>query len=100
VLSFLAESVALCAVGALLSMLLFSVWGGEIAPRAFGVGVAPFLPAAYKDTLVNALTLAPDISPDTFGLLAIVCIAAALAGSAWGIWQIVRLSPMEAMRHE
>jgi len=100
VLSFLTEAVALCAVGALLSMLLFSVWGGEIAPRAFGVGVAPFLPAAYKDTLVNALTLAPDISPDTFGLLAIVCIAAALAGSAWGIWQIVRLSPMEAMRHE
>src|SRR5438093_4420630 len=48
VLSFLTEAVALCAVGALLSMLLFSVWGGEIAPRAFGVGVAPFLPAAYK----------------------------------------------------
>jgi ABC-type antimicrobial peptide transport system permease subunit len=100
VVSFLTEAVALCTVGALLSLLLFSVWGGQVAQRAFGLGVAPFLPAAYKDTLVNALTLAPDISPDTFGLLAIVCIAAALAGSAGSMRQIVRLSPMEAMRHE
>jgi ABC-type antimicrobial peptide transport system permease subunit len=100
VVSFLTEALALCVVGALLSMLLFSVWGGHVAQKAFGVGVAPFLPAEYKDTLVNALTLVPDLSPDTFGLLAIVCIAAALAGSAWGIRQIVRLSPMEAMRHE
>jgi len=100
VVSFLTEALALCAVGALLSMLLFSIWGGHLMQKAFGLGVAPFLPAEYKDTLINALTLAPDISPDTFGLLVVVCIAAALAGSAWGMRQIVRLSPMEAIRHE
>jgi len=100
VVSFLTEAVALCTVGALLSLLLFSVWGGHIAQRAFGVGMAPFLPAEYKDTLGNALTLASALSPDTFGLLAIVCIAVACVGSAWGVRQIVRLSPMEAMRHE
>jgi ABC-type antimicrobial peptide transport system permease subunit len=100
VASFLTEAVALCAVGALLSTLLFSVWGGRMAQRAFGLGVAPFLPAEYKDTLGNALTLASAISPDTFGLLAIVCIAVACVGSAWGVRQIVRLSPMEAIRHE
>jgi len=100
VVSFLTEALALCAVGALLSMLLFSIWGGHLTQKAFGLGVAPFLPAEYKDTLINALTLAPDISPATLGLLVVVCIAAALAGSAWGIRQIVRLSPMEAIRHE
>jgi ABC-type antimicrobial peptide transport system permease subunit len=100
VVGFLTEAVALCAVGALLGTLLFRVWGGHVAQRAFGLGVAPLLPAAYKDTLVNALTLAPAIGPATLGLLAVVCIAAALAGSAWGMRQIVRLSPMEAIRHE
>lgn len=100
IVGFLTEAVALCAVGALLGMLLFSVWGGHVARSAFGVGVAPFLPAEYKDTLVNALTLAPDLGPATLGLLAVVCIAAALAGSAWSMRQIVRLSPMEAIRHE
>ncbi|MGY2488206.1 ABC transporter permease [Cupriavidus sp. CP313] len=100
VLSFLTEALALCTVGALLGTLLFSAWGGQVARQAFGLGVAPFLPAQYKDSLSNALTLAPDIGLRTVGLLILVCIVAALAGSAWGIRQIVRLSPIEAIRHE
>lgn len=100
VLGFLTEAVALSAAGALLGTLAFSVGGGAVAQRAFGLGVAPFLPAQYKDTLVNALTLSPDIGPTTLGLLALVCVLAAFAGSAWSIRQIVRLSPMEAIRHE
>ena len=100
VVGFLTEAVALCAVGALLGTLLFSVWGGQVAQRAFGLGVGPFLPAQYKDALVNALTISPDLGPATLGLLVAVCIAAAFAGSAWSILQIIRLSPMEAIRHE
>ena len=100
VLGFLTEAVALCIVGAVLGTLLFSAWGGQVAQRAFDLGVTPFLPAQYKDTLANALTLSPDIGPATLGLLVAVCIAAAFAGSAWSVLQIIRLSPMEAIRHE
>ena len=100
VLGFLTEAVALSAVGALLGTLFFTGWGGQVAQKVFGLGVAPFLPAQYKDTLVNALTLSPDISLAMLGSLASVCILAAFAGSAWSILQIIRLSPMEAIRHE
>jgi ABC-type antimicrobial peptide transport system permease subunit len=100
VLGFLTEAVALSAVGALLGILFFSGWGGQAAQQVFGLGVAPFLPSHYKDTLGSALTIAPDFSPAMLGLLAGICVAAAFAGSAWSILQIIRLSPMEAIRHE
>lgn len=100
VAGFLTEAVALSAAGALLGLLFFSVWGGQVAQSVFGLGVAPFLPAEYKDTLGNALTLSPDISAPLLGLLASVCLIAAFAGSAWSIRQIIKLSPMEAIRHE
>lgn len=100
VAGYLTEAVALCAVGALVALLLFSLWGGTMAPHVFGLGVAPFLPAEYKDTLVNALSLSPDLGPATWGLLATVCLLAAVAGSAWAMRQIVKLAPMEAMWHE
>jgi ABC-type antimicrobial peptide transport system permease subunit len=100
ILGFLTEAVALSAVGALLGILFFSGWGGQAAQQVFGLGVAPFLPSHYKDTLGSALTIAPDFSPAMFGLLAGICVAAAFAGSAWSILQIIRLSPMEAIRHE
>ncbi|SCU74677.1 membrane hypothetical protein [Cupriavidus necator] len=99
-LGFLTEALALCAVGALLGTLLFRIWGGPLAQQAFGLGVAPFLPAQYKDTLIQALPLTADIGLATAGLLVLVDVVAALAGSAWGARQIVRLSPMEAIRHE
>ena len=58
------------------------------------------VPAQYKDTLAGALSLSPDLGPGTLGLLILISIAAALAGSSWGIRQILRLSPMEAIRNE
>ena len=100
VLGFLTEAVALSAVGALLGGMFFTGWGGQVAQKIFGLGVAPFLPPEYKDTLGNALTLSPDIGLAMLGWLASVCVAAAFAGSAWSILQIIRLSPMEALRHE
>lgn len=100
VAEFLTEAVALCLAGALLGTLLFGAGGGAVIQKAFGLGVAPFLPAQYKDTLLDALALSPDLGPGTLGLLLLISIAAALAGSSWGIRQILRLSPMEAIRNE
>lgn len=100
VIAFLSEAIAFCAIGAALGTAIFSLWGGVVVQRVFGLGVAPFLPAQYKDALASALSLSPDLGLATWVLLAAVCLAAALAGSAWAIRQIMKLSPMEAMRHE
>ena len=100
VLGFLTEAVALCAVGALAGTALFGVVGGLVARRAFGLGIAPFLPPQYKDTLLANLNLSAGLGPATVGLLLGVCVVIAIAGSLWGVWQIVRLSPLEAIRNE
>jgi ABC-type antimicrobial peptide transport system permease subunit len=100
VVGFLTEAIALSVTGALLGTLFFSILGGQVAQSVFGLGVAPFLPPEYKDTLVSALTLSPDISAAMLGILASVCLIAAFAGSAWSVRQIIKLSPMEAIRHE
>lgn len=99
VASFLTEAVLLCAVGALAGALLFAIWGGALAQLVFGLGVSPFLPAQYS-SLANTLSLAPQFGTATLAVLIGASVFAALGGSAWGIRQIVRLSPMEAIRHE
>jgi len=99
VAGFLTEAVLLCALGALTAAILFGLWGGPLAQLVFGLGVSPFLPSHYS-TLANSLSLSPQFSAATLGILIGACLFAALAGSAWGIRQIVRLSPMEAIRHE
>jgi len=100
VLGVLTEAVALCAVGALVGTALFGVVGGPIARRAFSLGIAPFLPPHYKDTLLENLNLSAGLGPGTVGLLVGVCVAVAIAGSLWSARQIVRLSPLEAIRNE
>jgi ABC-type lipoprotein release transport system permease subunit len=99
VAGFLTEAVLLCAIGALTAAVLFGLWGGLLAQLVFGLGVSPFLPAHYG-TLANSLSLSPRFSAAGLGVLIGACLFVALAGSAWGIRQIVRLSPMEAIRHE
>lgn len=99
VASFLTEAVLLCAIGAVAAVLLFALWGGPLAQLVFGLGVSPFLPAHYS-TLANSLSLSPRFGATTLGILIGACLFAALAGSASGIRQIMRLSPMEAIRHE
>ena len=100
VLGFLTEAVALCAVGALLGTALFGVVGGSITRRVFSLGIAPFLPPHYKDALLESLNLSTGLGPATVGVLLGVCVAVAIAGSAWSVRQIVRLSPLEAIRNE
>jgi ABC-type lipoprotein release transport system permease subunit len=97
--SFLTEAVLLCAIGAVAGALLFALWGGPLAQLVFGFGVAPFLPSHYS-TLAGTLSLAPQFGATTLAVLIGASVFAALGGSAWGIRQIVRLSPMEAIRHE
>lgn len=99
VTGFLTEAVLLCAIGALTAAALFALWGGPLAQLIFGLGVSPFLPPHYAG-LANSLSLAPQFGIATLAVLVGACLFAALAGSAWSIAQIVRLSPMEAIRHE
>ncbi|MGQ0655332.1 MAG: ABC transporter permease [Betaproteobacteria bacterium] len=99
VVSFLTEAVLLCAVGAAMGATLFAFMGGRLAQLVFGLGVAPFLPAHYS-TLAGSLSLSPQFGAAMLAAVVAACIFSALAGSAWGIRQIVRLSPVEAIRHE
>jgi ABC-type lipoprotein release transport system permease subunit len=97
--AYLTEAVAVCLIAALAGALLFALAGSVIAPRLFALGAGPFLAAHYRDTLFDALPLTavgPTSLPGLLGLAA----AVAVAGSAWGLVQVVRLSPLEAMRHE
>ncbi len=100
VLGFLTEAVALCAVGGVLGTLLFTALGGPIARRLFSLGIAPFLPAQYKDVLAESLTISSALGATTIGLLVAVSIVVATMGSAYSIRQILRLSPLEAIRNE
>lgn len=100
VTGFLTEAVALCAVGALVATAVFAVVGGPVIRRAFSLGIAPFLPSHYKDTLFESLSLSAGLGPATVGVLLGVCVAVAVAGSLWSVRQIVRLSPLEAIRNE
>lgn len=99
VAAFLTEAVLLCAIGALAGAALFGLWGGPLAQLVFGLGVTPFLPAHYN-TLASTLSLAPQFGTSTLAVLIGTCLFAALAGSAWSMRHIVKLSPMEAIRHE
>lgn len=98
-MSFLTEAILLCAIGAMAGVVLFLFWGAPLAHLIFGLGIAPFLPAQYN-TLAGTLALTPQFGPTTLGILVAACLFAALAGSAWSIWQIIKLSPIEAIRHE
>jgi ABC-type lipoprotein release transport system permease subunit len=100
VTSFLTEALSLCAVGGLLGAALFMLWGGPLARRVFALGVAPFLPPHYKDSLGEALSLSSTLGPAAIGLLLLVVVIVAAAGSAYALRQIVRLSPLEAIRNE
>lgn len=97
--SFLTEALLLCVVGGLAGAILFALLGGLLARLVFGLGVAPFLPAHYA-SLAGTLSLSPQFGAATLGALAGASLFAALAGSAWGMRQIVKLSPVEALRHE
>ncbi len=101
VVQFLAEAIALSIVGGLLGLALFRALGGAIAGRLFTLSMSPFLPAQYKDTLFESLGgISSGVGPLTVGLVLLIAVVVAAAGSGYGIWQVIRLSPLEAMKHE
>jgi ABC-type antimicrobial peptide transport system permease subunit len=98
--SFLMEAIGLCASGAALGGALFAVLGGPLAYRVFSVGMAPFLPAEYRDTLLATLYVATGMTAAQVGLVLALCAVVAIVGSSLGLLKAIRLSPLEAMRHE
>ena len=96
---FLTEAVALSLLGGALGLLLFRALGAMATGRLFTLGIGPFLPSHYKP-LFESLTVSNQVSASVVLLILIVAVLAALIGSAYGIWRAVRLSPIEAMKHE
>jgi ABC-type antimicrobial peptide transport system permease subunit len=101
VVEFLAEAMALSVGGGLFGMVLFRALGRAMAGRLFALSIGPFLPAAYKDTLFESLgEIGAGADPSTVGLILLIGVVVAAVGSSYGAWQVMRLSPVEAMRHE
>ncbi|MCI0371666.1 MAG: ABC transporter permease [candidate division NC10 bacterium] len=101
VVQFLAEAMGLSGIGALLGVSLFGALGEAVAGRLFGVGMRPFLPAQYKDSLFDSLGgISAGVGPPTISIVLVLAVVVASVGSAYGAWQVTRLSPVEAMKHE
>lgn len=96
---FLTEAVTLTLLGGVLGLLVFRLVGQAAAGRLFAIGIGPFLPSQYKP-LFESLSLDTDLSGSILALVLLGALVAAVIGGAYGIWQAVRLSPIEAMRHE
>jgi ABC-type antimicrobial peptide transport system permease subunit len=101
VAQFLAEATALSVIGGLVGVLLFRALGGALGRSLFALSISPFLPASYKDTLFESLGGASSgVGPSTVGLVLLIAVVVASVGSGYGAWQVTRLSPVEAMKHE
>ncbi len=96
---FLTEAVALSLLGGLLGLLLFRGLGAMVTGRLFALSIGPFLPSHYAP-LFESLAVGNQVSASILLLVVIVAVLAAVFGSAYGVWQAVKLSPLEAMKHE
>jgi ABC-type antimicrobial peptide transport system permease subunit len=96
---FLTEAVALTLLGSLVGLLLFQLAGKAMTGRLFELGIGPFLPAHYKP-LFDSLAVGAQVSAPLVVLVALTAVIAAVLGCAYGVWQAIRLSPLEAMKHE
>lgn len=98
-LQFLTEAVAISLLGGIVGLVLFRLVGEAITGRLFALGIGPFLPSHYKP-LFESLSLSSHLSAPLVLFVTGVAVIAALLGSAYGVWQLVKLSPLEAMKHE
>jgi len=96
---FLTEAVALSLLGGALGLLLFRAVGAMVTGRLFALGIGPVLPSHYKP-LFESLAVSNQVSASVLLLILVVAVLAAVIGSADGVWQAVKLSPLEAMKHE
>ena len=95
----LTEAVALTILGGLVAIVFFKILGEMISGPVFAIGITPFLPSHYKP-LVQSLSVSNQISASGLGDLVLIAFVASVVGSAYGLWQVVKLSPLEAMKHE
>ncbi len=100
VAAFLTEGVMLSLAGVIVGAALFVAVGASAAEQVFAIGLTPFLAPQYQDTLAPTLTFAARLDGPAIAALAIAGVAVAIIGSIFGVLRIVRLSPLEAMRHE
>ncbi len=98
--AFLAEAFAYGLAGSALGLVLFLGFGAPLAKQAFGLAVGPFLPAQYKDTLLEVLSVSAGLDAGQLALVVVAVALVSLAGSTHGLLHIVRLSPLQAMRQE
>lgn len=96
---FLAEAIGLTLLGGLFGLVLFKLAGEALTGRLFAIGIGPFLPNQYKP-LFDSLTVGSDISAPLVASVVVTAVIAAVLGSAYGVWQAIKLSPLEAMKHE
>ena len=96
---FLTEAVALTLLGGGVGLLLFYGLGEMATGRLFTLSMGPFLPSHYKP-LFESLSVGNTVSGSALLLILVVAVAAAVIGSAYGVWQAVKLSPLEAMKHD
>lgn len=99
VIQFLTEAIALTLLGGLLGVILFAMLGKAVTGQLFALGIGSFLPSHYRP-LFESLSVSNDLSAALFSIVAAIAIVAAAIGSAYGLWQVSKLSPLEAMKHE
>src|SRR3990170_1828867 len=95
----LTEATALTILGGLVALIFFKILGETITGPVFAFGITPFLPSHYKP-LVQSLSVSSQISVSGLGVLILGAVLASTIGSAYGLWQVVKLSPLEAIKHE
>lgn len=93
------EAVVLTVIGGIVGLAAFRGLGHLAIGRLFSFGIGPFLPSHYRP-LFESLTVTSQLSATLFGIVLAAALLAAILGSAYGLWKAIRLSPLEAMRHE
>jgi ABC-type antimicrobial peptide transport system permease subunit len=98
-LQFLTEALAFTLLGGALGLVSFQLLGDAITGRLFALGLGPLLPSQYKP-LFDSLSVSSHVSGSILLLVVMVAVFATVIGSAYGVWQAIKLSPLEAMKDE
>ncbi|MBI3436343.1 MAG: ABC transporter permease [Proteobacteria bacterium] len=99
VVQFLTEAVALALLGGAFGLVVFRFLGDAVTRHLFALGIGPFLPSHYRP-LFASLSVGSEISASVLLIVMSVAVVAAIIGSSYGVWQLIKISPLEAVKHE